>query len=50
MVYYGDAVHSFTNPEAGMDKSKGVAYNATAAERSWKHMQLFFQELFSGPR
>jgi len=50
MIYYGDAVHSFTNPDAGQDKSKGVAYNAKAAVRSWKHMQLFFQEIFSGGR
>ncbi|MHB8067529.1 MAG: dienelactone hydrolase family protein [Desulfobaccales bacterium] len=47
MLYYGDAVHAFTNPDAGADKSKGVAYNAKAAARSWKHMQLFFQEIFS---
>lgn len=47
MVYYGDAVHSFTNPDAGGDKSKGAAYNAKAAARSWRHMQLFFQEIFS---
>ena len=50
MIYYGGAVHSFTNPEAGNDKSKGVAYDAKAAARSWKHMQLFFQEIFPGAR
>lgn len=50
MVYYGDAVHSFANPEAGLDKSKGAAYNAKAAARSWKEMQLFFQEIFSGSK
>jgi len=46
MVYYGGAVHSFANPEAGTDKSKGVAYDAKAAARSWKDMQLFFDEIF----
>lgn len=46
MIYYGDAVHAFTNPDAGPDKSKGVAYNARAAARSWKHLELFFQEIF----
>ena len=50
MIYYGDAVHSFTNPDAGNDKSKGAAYNAPAAARSWKQMQLFFQEIFSRGR
>ena len=45
--YYGDAVHSFTNPAAGQDKSSGAAYNEKAAERSWKAMQLFFNEIFN---
>ncbi len=47
MNFYGGAVHSFANPEAGNDKSKGVAYNPTAATRSWQAMQLFLQEIFS---
>jgi dienelactone hydrolase len=34
MIYYADAVHGFTNPEYGDDKSTGVAYNAVAAKRS----------------
>lgn len=46
MVVYGGAVHSFTNPDAGRDPSDGVAYDPVAAERSWKHMDLFFDELF----
>ncbi len=46
MVYYADAVHSFTQEKAGHDKSKGVAYNEKAAKRSWQAMQDFFQELF----
>lgn len=46
MVFYGGAVHSFSNPGAGSEKSKGAAYDQKAAERSWKHMQGFFEEIF----
>lgn len=46
MNIYGGAVHSFANPAAGSDKSKGVAYNPKAAARSWQAMQLFLQEIF----
>ncbi len=46
MVYYGGAVHSFANPAAGSDKSKGVAYDSKAAARSWQHMRLFLKEIF----
>jgi dienelactone hydrolase len=46
MVYYGGAVHSFTNPDSGNDPSKGVAYNAEADRRSWEEMKLFFGEIF----
>jgi dienelactone hydrolase len=45
MVYFGDAVHAYMNPEAGSDKSSGVAYNARAARRSWQYMQDFFKEI-----
>jgi dienelactone hydrolase len=44
MVYYGNAVHSFTNPANGTDNKRGVAYNAAAANRSWMLMQSFFEE------
>ena len=47
MVSYGDAVHSFTQPWAGTDKSTGVAYNEKADRRSWQAMQDFFGELFA---
>ena len=47
MNFYGGAVHSFANPAAGNDKSKGVAYDARAATRSWQAMQLFLQEIFN---
>lgn len=46
MIYYGNAVHSFTNPAAGNDNSKGAAYNKRADRRSWEDMKLFFAELF----
>jgi len=45
-IAYGSAVHSFTNPNSGSDPSSGVAYNPDADRRSWKHMQMFFDELF----
>jgi dienelactone hydrolase len=46
MVFYGGAVHSFTNPDSGSDPSKGVAYNANADRRSWEAMKAFFAEIF----
>ena len=45
MIYYANAVHSFTNPEAGSDNSKGAAYNPVAAKRSFEHLQLFLNEV-----
>lgn len=47
MVIYGDAVHSFTNPAAGDDPSRGAAYNEKADKRSWEAMKNFFQEIFA---
>jgi len=46
MLYYGGAVHSFTNPGAGSDNSKGAAYNTRADGRSWIAMKDFFSEIF----
>lgn len=46
LVAYSNAVHSFTNPAAGNDNSKGSAYNADADRRSWIAMQDFFTEIF----
>jgi dienelactone hydrolase len=46
MVYYGGAVHAFTNPGAGSDPHRGAAYDARADARSWDAMREFFQELF----
>ena len=49
MVFFGNAVHSFTNPEAGTDPSQGVAYSPKAAARSWKYLQIFLAEIFAKP-
>ena len=38
MIYYANAVHSFTEPAAGNDNSKGAAYNEKADKRSWEAM------------
>lgn len=47
MVFYGNAVHSFSNPDSGNDPSSGVAYNRQADARSWQAMIAFFKEIFS---
>nr|MBN2277340.1 dienelactone hydrolase family protein [candidate division Zixibacteria bacterium] len=47
MIFYGGAVHSFTNPGAGDDPSRGTAYNASADRRSWQAMKQFFGEIFN---
>ncbi|MBV9657842.1 MAG: dienelactone hydrolase family protein [Verrucomicrobia bacterium] len=48
LVAYPRSVHAFTNPEAGTDISKGVAYNAQAAEAAYGEMRQFFSEIFAG--
>lgn len=45
-ISYGNAVHSFTNPDSGNDPKKGVAYNEKADKRSWEAMKSFFEEIF----
>lgn len=45
MIEYSGAVHSFTQPMAGDDNSRGAAYNAKADKRSWQHMRAFFAEV-----
>lgn len=44
LVQYGNAVHSFTEKEAGNDNSKGAAYNELADKRSAVAMQNFLKE------
>ncbi|GFE61144.1 dienelactone hydrolase family protein [Geobacter sp. AOG2] len=46
-ITYANAVHSFTNPDAGNDNSKGAAYNEKADKRSWEAMKQFFAEIFT---
>jgi len=45
MNYYANAVHAFTEPAAGTDNSKGVAYNETADKRSWQALLDFLKEV-----
>jgi dienelactone hydrolase len=45
MVYFGNTVHSFTNPSAGSDPSKGVAYNPLSAGRAFSYMKMFLEEV-----
>ena len=46
MIYYSNAVHSFSNPDAGDDAKSGNAYNRVADERSWRAMKDFLEEVF----
>jgi dienelactone hydrolase len=46
LIKYGGAVHSFTQPNAGNDNSKGAAYNEKADKRSWEAMKQFLAEIF----
>jgi len=46
LIEYGGAVHAFTQPMAGNDNSKGMAYNEKADRRSWEAMKQFFAEIF----
>lgn len=46
LVAYGGAVHAFTIPEAGNDKTKGAAYDRKADKRSFEAMQVFLKEVF----
>ncbi len=46
LVLYSGAVHAFTNIDSGNDPSTGVAYNEKADKRSWRAMQIFFDEIF----
>lgn len=47
VVLFGGAVHAFTVPSAGSDKSTGVAYDESADKRSWGMMKQFFDEIFN---
>ena len=45
MIYYANAVHSFTDKNAGTDPSKGAAYNELAEKRSWNALLQFLKEI-----
>lgn len=49
-ISYGGAVHSFTNPAADKVGIAGVKYDAKTDERSWRRMQVFFNEVFGEKR
>ena len=42
---YANAVHAFTQKEAGNDISKGAAYNEKADKRSWEALMAFLHEV-----
>lgn len=44
LIAFGNAVHSFTNPNADKAGLKGVAYNEKADKGSWAAMKMFFDE------
>lgn len=50
LILYGGAVHSFTNPDAGSDPSRGIAYNPAADRRSWEAMTAFLRERFAAAK
>ena len=47
MVFYGGAKHSFTNPDADKVGMDALGYDPSADARSWAHMKVFFEEIFS---
>ena len=47
LVAYPNAVHAFTNPEAGNDPAKPTAYNPEAATAAYAEMETFFHRLFA---
>jgi len=49
VTVFGGARHGFTNPGAGQYGIENIAYDKSADQRSWAHMQLFFDELFEQP-
>jgi dienelactone hydrolase len=47
MIFYGNTVHSFTNPKSGNNPESGVAYNPISERRSFEAMKAFFNEIFA---
>jgi dienelactone hydrolase len=46
IVFYGGAVHAFTQPDPGFVNA-GAKYNEKADKRSWEAMKTFFTEIFN---
>jgi dienelactone hydrolase len=46
IVFYGGAVHAFTQPDPGFVNA-GAKYNEKADKRSWEAMKQFFAEIFN---
>jgi dienelactone hydrolase len=46
IVFYGGAVHAFTQPDPGFVNA-GAKYNEKADKRSWEAMKTFFAEIFN---
>ncbi len=47
MNIYGGVRHGFTNPDASRYGIDNLVYDERADRRSWKRMQLFFDEIFA---
>ncbi len=47
LVFYGHAVHAFTDPDVDAMGNPGTRYNAAADRRSWIAMKDFLSEVFS---
>ena len=47
LIVYGNARHSFTNPDADQRGMAALAYSPAADRRSWQHISLFIDELFA---
>ena len=45
VIQYEGAVHAFTNPAAGNDPSKGMAYNEKADQESWQELKKFLSDV-----
>jgi dienelactone hydrolase len=46
LIYYGNAVHSFTDPTADQRNAPAFAYNKQVEGRSWAAMRYLFDEAF----
>ena len=46
IVFYGGAVHAFTQPDVDKLNLPGAKYNERADKRSWRAMKDFFAEIF----